>query len=93
MRVVREKAAFAALSELRTHPDRIIAQLKETFVILEKHNKPVAVLEDPKRYEAMQQMLELATDLVLAFEARTRELSASKNDYIPWNNIVYKDRK
>ena len=76
MKVIRQPSAFAAVSELRTHMDEIIAQLKETPVTLEKHNKQVAVLEDPKRYAAMQDALEAATDLLLAFEARSRELSA-----------------
>ena len=56
--------------------DEILAQLKETPVTLEKHNRQVAVLEDPKRYAAMQETLEAATDLLLAFEARAREASA-----------------
>jgi len=75
MKVIRHPAAFAAVSELRTHMDEILAQLRETPVALEKHNKPVAVLEDPARYAAMQEALEAATDVLLAFEAKAREAS------------------
>lgn len=73
MKVVKQPAAFAAVSELRTRMDEILAQLKETPVTLERHNKQVAVLEDPKRFAAMQEALEAATDVLLAFEARRRE--------------------
>lgn len=81
MRIIKQPAAFAAISELRTHVNEILSQLKETPVTLEKHNKPVAVLEDPKRYAAMQEALEAATDVLLAFEARTREASAKGAGY------------
>ena len=75
MKVVRQPSAFAAVSELRTRMDEILAQLKETPVTLEKHNKEVAILEDPRRYAAMQDALEAASDVLLAFEAKAREAS------------------
>ena len=78
MKVVRQPGAFAALSELRTRMDDILAQLKETPVTLEKHNREVAVLEDPRRYAAMTQSLEAATDILLAFEARLRETKSKR---------------
>lgn len=81
MRIVRQPGAFAAVSDLRTHFDEILAQLKETPVTLEKHNRQVAVLEDPKRYAALQETLEAATDVLLAFEARAREVSGKQGRY------------
>lgn len=86
MKVIKQPAAFAAVSELRTHMDEIIAQLKQTPVTLEKHNRQVAVLEDPKRYAAMQEALEAATDVLLAFEARAREASA-KGRYVTLEEV------
>ena len=83
MKVVRQPSAFAAVSELRTRMDEILAQLKETPVTLEKHNKEVAILEDPRRYAAMQEALEDATDILLAFEARERMRSTPRDAYIP----------
>lgn len=81
MRIIKQPAAFAAISELRTRVGEILSQLKETPVTLEKHNKPVAVLEDPERYAAMQEALEAATDVLLAFEARAREAAAKPSRY------------
>lgn len=72
MKVIRRPTAFAAVSELRTGMDAIIAQLKETPVSLEKHGKPVAILVDPARYEAMERALEEASDKELAGEAYRR---------------------
>ena len=81
MKVIRQPAAFAAVSELRNHMDAILSQLKETPVTLEKHNREVAILEDPKRYAAMRDALEAATDILLAFEARRRH--ADKGRRVP----------
>lgn len=72
MRVIRQPSAFAAVSELRSRMDEILRQLKETPVTLEKHNREVAVLEDPKRYAAVQEALRAAAGLMLDFEARRR---------------------
>ncbi len=85
MKVIRQPAAFAAVSELRNHMDAILSQLKETPVTLEKHNREVAILEDPKRYAAMRDALEAATDVLLAFEARRRH--ADKGRRVPLEEV------
>lgn len=83
MKIVKEQTTFAAVSELRTNLDAILRQMHDTCVILEKHNKPVAVMLDPEKYEEMEQTLESASDILLAFEARQRELAAKNIKYIP----------
>jgi PHD/YefM family antitoxin component YafN of YafNO toxin-antitoxin module len=85
MKIVRQAAAFAAVSELRTHMDEILKQLKETPVTLERHNKEIAVLEDPKRFAAMQEALEAANEVLLAFEARERETHGGK--FVPLKDV------
>ena len=72
MKVIRRPTAFAAISELRTGMEVILAQLKETPVSLERHGKPVAILVDPERFEAMERALEEASDRTLTEEARRR---------------------
>ena len=74
MKVIRRPTAFAAVSELRTEMNAILAQLKETPVSLEKHGKSVAVLVDPQRFEAMERALEEVSDTLLADEAHRRAL-------------------
>lgn len=72
MKVIHRPVAFAAVSELRTSMDEILAQLKETPVSLEKHGKAVAVLVDPERFERMERALEEVSDRLLADEAHRR---------------------
>ena len=72
MKIIRRPTAFAAVSELRTGMNVILAQLKETPVSLEKHGKSVAVLVDPARFEAMERALEEVSDRALVDEAFRR---------------------
>lgn len=87
MRVIKEKTAIAAVSELRTHLEEILDQLQETSVVLEKRNRPVAVLSDPKRFEAMEEALETATEVLLAFEAKERLGSTPRSAYVPLEQV------
>lgn len=86
MKVIRRPTAFAAVSELRTGMDLILAQLKETPVSLEKHGKSVAVLVDPARFEAMERALEEVSDRALADEAH-RRASKMKGRGVPLSEI------
>jgi len=90
MKIIKQPSAFAAVSELRTRMDEILAQLKETPVTLERHNKQVAVLEDPKRFAAMQEALEEASDIILAFEAHERQKTARSGDYLTLEEVKKK---
>lgn len=65
--------------------DAILSQLKETAVSLEKHGKPVAVLVDPERYEAMERALEEVSDRQLAAEAHRR--ATKKGRGVPLGDI------
>lgn len=60
MKIIRENTVLAGVSELRTGLDEILAQLKRSPVVLEKHHRPVAVLVAPARFEAMSRILESA---------------------------------
>ncbi|MEK7745938.1 MAG: type II toxin-antitoxin system Phd/YefM family antitoxin, partial [Elusimicrobiota bacterium] len=73
---------LASISELRTHSERILSQLKENRVILERHKKPVAVMLDYAQYEKIETLLELAEDLVLGTLAMERDRRADKKDFI-----------
>jgi PHD/YefM family antitoxin component YafN of YafNO toxin-antitoxin module len=85
MRVVRRPTALAAVSELRTKMDEILAQLKETPVSLERHGKPIAVLVSPEWFEAVDQALEGAFDRRIAKEVRRR--SKFKGRWVPLAEI------
>ena len=70
--------------------DAILAQLKETPVSLEKHGKPVAILVDPERFEAMERALEEASDIALAGEA-SRRAGKLKGCGVPLADIEKRD--
>ena len=85
--IIKGKTAIAKVSDLRYELDEILAQVKDSPVELEKHSKPVAILVDPKRFAEMEAKLEQAEDILLAFEARDRELSAKGKGYLTLEQI------
>jgi prevent-host-death family protein len=82
MITVEGKTTIAKMSDLRNQSEKIISSLKDHKVILEKHNKPVAVMVDYKKYEYLEKMLELAEDYVLGMMAAQRDKKSSKSDFI-----------
>lgn len=82
MKTLRENTTLVQASELRTRLDEVLSRLKVSRVILEKHHKPVAVLVDPARYEAMEAALEEFSDTLLALQAKKREAGAGKSDFV-----------
>lgn len=82
MITVEGKTTIAKISELRNQSEKIISNLKDHKVILEKHNKPVAVMVDYKRYEHLEKMLEFAEEYVLGLIASQRDKRASKSDFV-----------
>lgn len=82
MITLKEKATIAAISELRNKSEEILRHLKDHHVILERHNKPIAVLVDFKKYEVFEQMLDFSEDYVLGMLAAKRDRSAKKSDFV-----------
>lgn len=82
MVTVKHAATLASISELRNKSQRILSRLKEHRVILERHNKPVAVMIDYAQYEKLEATLDLAEDLVLGTLARERDRTARKSDFV-----------
>ena len=83
MITVKKATTIAGLSELRTHSEALLKELKQHHVILEKHNKPVAVMIDYKSYAAEEEMLELAQDYILGCLAMKRDEKATPKDFVP----------
>ena len=82
MITIKEKATIAGISELRNQSEKILQSIKDHNVILERHNKPVAVMIDFKRYEVFEQLLDLAEDYVLGMIALQRDRKARKEDFV-----------
>ncbi len=82
MITISERATIAALSELRTKSEEILKQLSKNRVILQKHNKPVAVMLSYQQYAALEQLLDRIEDYTLGMTALERDQKASKKDFV-----------
>lgn len=82
MITVKEDTTLVGVSEMRTHMEEILQASRKRKVIIEKRNKPYAVLIDAERYARMEARLEILEDMALANLAKAREEGASPSDYI-----------
>ena len=82
MITINEKSSIAALSELRTKSEAILKQLSKNKVILQKHNKPVAVMLSYQQYVALEELLDRIEDYTLGMTALERDKKASKKDFV-----------
>lgn len=80
---VKENTTLVGISELRTRQKEILTQMKRTTLILEKRNKPIAVLLPLERYEALERAMEWLEDQALGYSAHQREKRTPKARYIP----------
>lgn len=77
-----EKSSLASLSELRTKSEEILKQLSTNKVILQKHNKPVAVMLSYSQYTLMENLLDRIEDYTLGMKALERDKGASGKDFV-----------
>ena len=82
MITVKEDTTLVGVSEMRTHMEEILQASRKRKVIIEKRNKPYAVLIDAERYARMEARLEILEDMALVNLAKAREEGASPSDYI-----------
>jgi prevent-host-death family protein len=82
MFTIKEDTTLVGVSELRTKLDKIIEESKRHKVVIEKRNKPIAVIMAIDRYSAIEELLETIEDLELGRVARQREKGTSRKDYI-----------
>ncbi len=82
MITLKEDTTLVGVSELRTHMDKILEESKKCRVLIEKRNKPVAVLMAMEDYTRMEKTLEVLEDLALGYLARERESGSKPSDYL-----------
>jgi len=86
MITVQKKTTIAAISELRNKSEQILKNVKDHNVILERHNKPVAVMVDYSKYAFWEQMLDFAEDYILGSMALKRDKKSKLSDFVPIEN-------
>ena len=82
MMTIKEDTTLVGISELRTQIDKILEASKKHKVIIERRNKPVAILMSPERYNQIEQTLELLEDTALGYFAQERVSQSSPSDYV-----------
>ncbi len=82
MITVKEDTTLVGISELRTHIDKVLEESKKHKVLIERRNKPVAVLLAMERYKQIEQVLDVLEDTALGLLAREREAKSRSSDYI-----------
>ena len=82
MITVKNRASIASISELRSKSKMVLKSMKDHPVILQRHNKPLAVLMDYKSFETLDAMLDYAEDYILGRLAARRERQARPADYV-----------
>lgn len=82
MYTIREDTTLVGVSELRTKIDKILEEAKLHKIVIEKRNKPIAVLIAIEQYNAMEELLDSVEDLELGRMAKERDKKSSKKDYV-----------
>ncbi len=88
MFTVKEDTTLVGVSELRSGIDKILGKAKNGLVVIEKRNKPQAVLMSNEHYEHIQDLLGLSEDLILGTLAHERYTKSVDEDYIDIKNLL-----
>lgn len=83
MYTIKEDTTLVGVSEFRNRMDKILEEARHHKVIIEKRNKPVAVLVAIDQYNALEEILDRIEDLELGRSAKEREKRSKAGDYIP----------
>ncbi|OGX45340.1 MAG: hypothetical protein A3G38_04030 [Omnitrophica WOR_2 bacterium RIFCSPLOWO2_12_FULL_51_8] len=82
MFTVNEDTTLVGISELRTSFAKVLEALGRTKVLLERRNKPIAVIVPIEKYNRMEALIELIEDTELGLLAKERALKSGPDDYI-----------
>ena len=88
MITLKEDTTLVGVSELRTHMEKILEESKKHKVLIEKRNKPVAVIMAMEDYNKMEETLEILEDLALGYLARERESGSKPSDYLDIEEVL-----
>ncbi len=82
MITVKENTTLVGVSELRTNLDKVLEAISKSKVLLERRNKPLAVIVPVEKYNHMEELIELIEDTGLGYLAKERDLKSKPSDYI-----------
>lgn len=82
MITVREDTTLVGISELRTNFYKVLEAIGKYKVLLERRNKPLAVIVPLEKYNQMEELVELIEDMGLGYLAKERDEKSKPSDYI-----------
>lgn len=82
MYTVKEDTTLVGISELRTNISKVLEAIGKGKVLLEKRNKPLAVILSIEKYNFMEKLVELIEDIALGQLAKARDLKSIPSDYL-----------
>ncbi|MBI5149785.1 MAG: type II toxin-antitoxin system Phd/YefM family antitoxin [Candidatus Omnitrophica bacterium] len=88
MITLKEDTTLVGVSELRTHMEKILEESKKHKVLIERRNKPVAVIMAMEDYNKIEETLEALEDLALGYLARERESGSKSSDYLDIEEVL-----
>lgn len=88
MITIKENTTLVGVSELRSGIDKILEKARKGLVIIEKRHKPEAVLMSKEEYDQIQDVLEVAEDIILGFIAEERYKNSKDKDYIDIEDLL-----
>ncbi len=82
MITLKKDTTLVGVSELRTNFDNILKEARKHKVLIEKRNKPIAILLDLKMYDKIEKILDKLEDIALGYLAKERDSHSNASDYV-----------
>lgn len=82
MITVKEDTTLVGISELRTNLSRVMEVIGKYKVLLERRNKPLAVIVPIEKYNRMEELIGWIEDISLGYLAKERDEKSRPSDYL-----------
>ena len=85
---IKQDTILVGVSELRKGTDKILEKARKGLVIIEKRHKPQAVIMSSEEFDHMQEVVDIAEDIVLGTIAKMRLEGSKDDDYIAIEELL-----
>ncbi|MBU0467485.1 MAG: type II toxin-antitoxin system Phd/YefM family antitoxin [Candidatus Omnitrophica bacterium] len=85
---INKDATLVGVSELRKGIDKILEKARKGLVIIEKRHKPQAVMMSSEEFDHMQEVVDIAEDIVLGTIAKMRIEGSKDEDFIDIEELM-----
>ena len=82
MITIKEDTTLVGISELRTNMDKVLKEMKKHKILLQRRNKPIAVIISIDKYNYIEEIIGSITDMGLGYLAKERDSNSKPSDYI-----------